>query len=81
MDARESGAEIWLVVPRGHALPAPLFEGLVRASFAEYGDDAPFEEWSEPEIDAVVGPDGRDPFAALSRRADCGVAPELLRLG
>jgi hypothetical protein len=79
--ARESGAEVWLVVPRGSALPARLLDALEHASAAEFGEDLPYEVWQAPEIDTVIGPDGPDTLGALAHRADCGVAPELLRLG
>jgi hypothetical protein len=91
--AREVGAVIWLVVPRGVALPARLLEGMRRAA-AEGAARLPgaddwmrddtrldAEEWRGPVFDAVIGPDGVGDQSTLAYRADCAPAPELLRLG
>jgi hypothetical protein len=79
--AREVGASVWMVVPRGIALPARLLEALERACANEYEDELPYVEWSQPRLDAVIGPDGTGDVGTLAHRADCAPAPELLRLG
>lgn len=93
--ARDTGAAAWLVVPRGVALPARMLEALREAAAADAGgaalsgaddwwrEDSGFdvEEWTGPAFDLVVGPDGTSDHRALTHRADCAPAPELLRLG
>ena len=83
--AREAGAAIWLVVPLAVALPSRLLDAMREAAGAAEAagetDGAPPVVWSGPQFDAVVGPDGLGDQAALRSRADCGAAPELLRLG
>ena len=83
--ARETGAAVWLVVPLATALPPRLLEALRAASGAaeaagETDGVAPVE-WTGPTFDAVVGPEGLGDQRGLRARADCGAAPELLRLG
>jgi hypothetical protein len=80
--AREAGAEVWLVVALGYALPARLLDAVERAASAEVDDDElPYVEWDGPEFDGVVGPEGFGAASVLGHRADCAPAPELLRLG
>ncbi|MGZ6997666.1 MAG: hypothetical protein ACXVLZ_05525 [Acidimicrobiia bacterium] len=84
--ARDGGASVWLIVPRGIALPGRLLEARDRA-VAGAGDgedddaDRPVADWTGPPFDVVVGPDGVGDQSALAHRADCAPAPELLRLG
>ena len=80
--ARETGAVVWLVVPLGLALPARLLDAMERAARTELDeDDLPFVEWTGPDFDAVIGPEGLAEPSILRHRADCAPAPELLRLG
>jgi hypothetical protein len=74
--ARDHGAKVWLVAGLGRVLPDRLFQSLLRA----VGDDASRELLAAEHVDRVVGPTGAEPPAMLSRRMDCTVAPELLRL-
>ena len=77
---RHAGAEVWVVAGRGRALPARLWGALTTRLTRE---DEPWE--AEVEIvpldlvDAVIGPGGRVTAAEVARRADCPVAPELLK--
>jgi hypothetical protein len=74
--ARSHGARVWLVAGLGRVLPERLFQSLLRA----VGDDPDRELMTADQADRVVGPTGVEPPAMLSRRSDCAVAPELLRL-
>ncbi len=77
--ARAVGAKVWLVVPRGFALPARMLEALERA--ATPAETAPaYDECSPRSFDMMVGPDGLEGIGVLDRRADCPPAPELLRI-
>ncbi len=73
--ARHLGRPVWLVAPAGVWLPSRLFERLV----------ADATRLSEVEVvplalvDRVAGPGGLVDVGAAVRRADCPVAPELLR--
>ncbi|MGZ6994753.1 MAG: hypothetical protein ACXVIM_06045 [Acidimicrobiia bacterium] len=73
---RSHGTKVWLVAGMGRVLPERLFQSLTRA----VGDDPATELIGAEQVDHVVGPTGIDPPAAFVRRADCAVAPELLRL-
>jgi len=77
--ARHSGAEVWLTVPVGRALPLSMWEfatSSLRGPEAWLNDDdiVPIEL-----IDVIVGPDGRGAGDELRLRCDGPVAPELLR--
>jgi hypothetical protein len=74
--ARSHGAKVWLVAGLGRALPERLFQSLLAA----VGDDPDREIVAADRVDRVVGPTGAEPPAMLTRRMDCTVAPELLRL-
>ena len=76
--ARTAGREVWAVVPRGRALPEPMFTALL----GRMSDDDPWE-LDEEHVPAevlthYVGPEGRSAVAD-GLRADCSMAPELLR--
>ena len=79
--ARDGGTAVWLTVPLGLALPARLLEAMDTAARNELDDDVPYDDWSGPGFDAVIGPEGMGDQSALHHRADCAPAPELLRLG
>ncbi len=72
---------VWCVAGRGRRLPAPMLGAIV-----ERVAHQAIDPWSR-EVEAmrmsliahVVGPDGRSPAAAV--RAECEMAPELLRTG
>lgn len=77
--ARDTDAEVWLVVGEGRLLPERLW--------AELTDrlDQAGEPWELDEdlvplslVDAVVGPKGRESVEAMLRRTDTPVVPELL---
>jgi hypothetical protein len=81
---RQAGVPVWVVAGEGRALPARLWDALSRRL---EGREDP---WDRPEevaplawCDRVVGPSGvvDHPSAAEGglRRADCPVAPELLK--
>ena len=79
--ARAEGIPVWLVAGRGRVLPKRLWEALVRRFEV---DDEPWlaEEEVVPLslVDCVVGPAGTQSPEEAVRRADCPVAPELLRM-
>ena len=56
--ARSVGSKIWLVVPRGFALPGRMVEALDRAARESCGDDVPYVEGTPSMFDSVVGPGG-----------------------
>ena len=76
--AYTASREVWAVVPRGRALPGPMYLALL----GRLGDDDAWEMEEEEVplglISHVVGPDGRHEVDA-GMRADCEVAHELLR--
>ena len=79
--AVHAGVEVWLVAGVGRVLPSRLFDALVRRISVRP------EEWCRSVdvvplslVSAVVGPTGRSSVEGSLRRADCPVAPELLRL-
>jgi hypothetical protein len=74
--ARAHDTKVWLVAPMGRVLPDRLFQSLLRS----IGDDDDTELIEADAVDLVVGPTGLDPAGAFTRRMDCAVAPELLRL-
>jgi hypothetical protein len=79
--AQSAGVRAWLVAGVGRILPAPLWEGLGRRL-----DEDPEEPWERPYevmpldlVSQVVGPGGLEGVEAALARADCPVAPELLK--
>lgn len=74
--ARSHGTKVWLVAGAGRVLPDRLFQSLLRAA----GEHDDVELMAADAVDQVVGPTGFDAPAGFARRADCAVAPELLRL-
>jgi hypothetical protein len=70
---------VWLVAGVGRVLPTRLFDALTR----ELGppEDHRLELLDLQLADRVAGPTGLDRPDNLARRADCPVAPELLRIG
>ena len=78
--ARSVGSKIWLVVPRGFALPGRMLDALDRAARESCGDGVPYVEGAPSMFDSVVGPKGLEGIGVLSHRADCPPAPELLRV-
>lgn len=80
--ARAAGKPVWVVAGVGRVLPARLWDVLAASL------DAEADPWDLPEevvpiglADQVVGPAGCLPAAEAFTRADCPVAPELLKLG
>ena len=80
----ENRAQVWLVGGLGRALPDRLYEALL-ARFQEEHDldqsTGDVEVLALDLVDAVVGPSGLEAPGAASRRAECPIAPELLRAG
>jgi len=74
--ARSHGTKVWLVAGNGRVLPDRLFQSLVRAA----GESDEIELMAADAADQVLGPTGLEAPAGFARRADCAVAPELLRL-
>jgi hypothetical protein len=72
------GLVVWLVAGVGRVLPARLFDAMVRT----LGDpeDRGLELLDVQAADRIAGPTGLVRPEQLSRRVDCPVAPELLRL-
>ncbi|WP_419842003.1 hypothetical protein [Candidatus Poriferisodalis sp.] len=72
-----TGADVWCVIGHGRALPPQMFEAATAAVAHEPWEHdeeiVPFGLFSQ-----VVGPNGIEP-AAEWQRADCSLAPELLR--
>lgn len=80
----ENRAEVWLVAGLGRALPDRLYEAMLSRLDAtpDLDETAHGVELLELDrIDAVVGPSGLEGAGAAARRADCPIAPELLRAG
>ena len=78
--AREAEVPVWLVAGAGRVLPGRLFDALVTQLT---DDDDPWDLADEVVplslVDTVVGPAGpQDPDDAV-KRADCPIAPELLK--
>jgi hypothetical protein len=76
--ARHAGVAVWLAAGCGRALPGRLWE----AACARLEDDEPWDADVEVVplelVDTIVGPGGPSP-AGEPVRADCPVAPELLK--
>ncbi len=70
------GAQLWLVVPTGHLLPARLFDVLR----GQLGEDEDAELLDAGDAAETAGPWGLESPDRLPRHVDCPVAPELLRL-
>jgi hypothetical protein len=79
--ARHAGVPVWVVAGAGRVLPGRLWDALVDRLACE-GEpwDAPAEVVPLDLADQVVGPTGLQLPSDAIRRADCPVAPELLRL-
>jgi hypothetical protein len=78
--ARHAEVPVWVVVGAGRVLPGRLWDALVQRLDDE--DDP----WDRPDevvpldlADVVYGPHGLSPAADAPKRADCPVAPELLK--
>lgn len=78
--ARLAGGQVWLSAGVGRVLPGRLWEALA-ARLERSGE--PWESVDEivpaDLVDTVVGPSGPKPVSEAVRRADCPVAPELLK--
>jgi hypothetical protein len=72
---RRAGCVTWLVAGVGRVLPERLFDAMVRHLTA--ADDV--ELIGLEVVERVAGPAGLDAPDGLLRRADCPIAPELLR--
>ena len=78
--AHHAGGRVWLVAGVGRVLPGRLWDALVSRL------DAAAEPWDSVDelvpldlVDCVVGPTGPLPPEQAAKRADCPVAPELLK--
>ena len=79
--ARHCGIDVWVVAGAGRVLPDRLWDAL-----CERIEGGPAERWELPEevvpLDLathVAGPAGIGPATEAPKRADCPIAPELLR--
>ena len=78
--ARHSGKDVWVVAGAGRVLPSRLWDAL-SARVEAMGEPWELEEEIVP-LDLathVAGPAGVGPAAEAPKRADCPIAPELLR--
>jgi hypothetical protein len=79
--AHHAGIPVWVAVGAGRVLPGRLWEALVRR--LDDGDDDPWDRADEVVpldlADEVWGPHGAVAAAEAPKRADCPVAPELLK--
>ena len=80
----QNRAQVWLVAGLGRALPDRLFDALLAR--LEAGDELvdtaeDVDVLALDQVDAVVGPAGLEAPGVATRRADCPIAPELLRAG
>jgi hypothetical protein len=76
--AASAGIPVWLVAGAGRALPDRLWQAVRRILDHDDPWDADVEVVPLSLVDTVVGPSGPCPAAGLNR-ADCAVAPELLK--
>ncbi|MGH8982576.1 MAG: hypothetical protein ACRDY6_01715 [Acidimicrobiia bacterium] len=74
-----TGVTAWLVAGVGHVLPARLFASL--AQRVDEDEATALEIVDVREFARIAGPTGLDRPDTFTRRVDCPVAPELLRLG
>jgi hypothetical protein len=72
------GLLVWLVAGVGRVLPTRLFDAMV--SHLDPPDDHGLELLAVQRFDRVAGPTGLDRPDQVARRADCPIAPELLRI-
>jgi translation initiation factor 2B subunit (eIF-2B alpha/beta/delta family) len=79
--AQHAGVPVWVVAGTGRVLPARLWQALVQRL-----DAAEEEAWDRADevvpldlADTVYGPLGPSPAFDAPKRADCPVAPELLK--
>jgi hypothetical protein len=75
-----TGTVAWLVAGVGRVLPERLFTALRAELERDEGEHTPVALVDIGRFARVAGPTGLDTPAALLRRVDCPVAPELLRL-
>jgi hypothetical protein len=79
--ARHAGVPVWLVAGEGRVLPGRLWETLVGRVHLDCDPWLADDEVVPLDlVDQVVGPVGLQPPDVAVRRANCPVAPELLRL-
>ena len=78
--ARANGSPVWVVAGRGRVLPGRMWDALVSRLDAA-GDPWDLDEELVPLdlVDQVLGPDGSVLAADAPKRADCPIAPELLK--
>jgi len=77
--ARHAGVPVWAAVGVGRALPAGLWRAIAGRVEACPVGTSPVDVVPLDLVDVVVGPDGATDAEILTRRADCPVAPELLK--
>lgn len=78
--ARAGGTPVWVVAGVGRVLPSRLFDALTDQLGS---DDDPWDVADEVVplalVDCVIGPAGPQPPEDAAKRADCPIAPELLK--
>jgi hypothetical protein len=80
----ETRAQVWVVAGLGRALPDRLYDAVLARLHERDADpfadgDGDVEELSLDRVDAVAGPSGLEAPGIAARRAECPIAPELLR--
>lgn len=78
--ARQAGIDVWVVAGAGRVLPGRLWEA-VESRIASMGEPWELAEEIVPLdlVTHVAGPAGISPASEAPKRADCPIAPELLR--
>lgn len=78
--ASAAGIPVWLTAGVGRVLPGRIWDAyLMRLDEAADPWDADLELVPAALVNAVIGPSGSGTFEAATKRADCPVAPELLK--
>jgi hypothetical protein len=79
--AHHAGIPVWVVAGVGRVLPGRLWEALLKQLDADEDEpwDRPIEVVPLDLADTAYGPLGPSPAADAPKRADCPIAPELLR--
>ncbi len=78
---RSSGTPVWLMAPTGTRLPARYVDEIAGRVVDADGWEGTVDDLPLDLVDTVVNDDGAVPCTPVSLRADCPLAPELLRPG
>jgi len=77
--AKHAGVGVWVIAGAGRVLPAALWRAVVERLGGDRPWELPVEVVPLDLADHVVGPGGISTAGELTRRADCPVAPELIK--